>query len=255
MNGKKKDRRILIRFILILVLAAAAGGAMGIGAMWLSSEVLTAQSDRLAALGRIAAQGLPAAAWIANLAVFTVALASYLRARRQAGAWDGTEESLIDQAEQRLNLPLILANALMVCNFIYFTLLTGCAGMLSRPAFFIGLAAFLFALAVCIVMTSLVVNLEKRLNPEKQGNVLDTRFQKEWLASCDEGEKAVIFQAAFQAYRFTCSACLVLWLACMLAQVMGLAGPLPGVCVTVLWLVLTMTYSLACVRLERRNHR
>jgi len=255
MNGKKKDRRTLIRFILILALSAVVGAAMGFGAMWLSDEVLATQSGKLAALGRLAAQGLPAAAWIADLAVFAVALTSYLRVRQQANAWDGTEESLIDQVEQRLNLPLLLTNALMVCNFIYFTLLTGCAGMLSRPAFFIGLAAFLFALAACIVMTSLAVNLEKRLNPEKQGNVLDTRFQTEWLASCDEGEKAVIFQAAFQAYRFTCAACLVLWLVCMLAQVMELAGPLPGVCVTVLWLVLTMTYSLACARLERRNRR
>ena len=39
------------------------------------------------------------------------------------------------------------------------------------------------------LIAKLVVDLEKKLNPEKKGSVFEMQFQKTWLESCDEAQK------------------------------------------------------------------
>ena len=40
--------------------------------------------------------------------------------------------------------------------------------------------------------------LTRRINPEKQGSVYDTKFFEKWVDSCDESEQRQMGQAAFQ---------------------------------------------------------
>ena len=53
---------------------------------------------------------------------------------------------------------------------------------------------------------------KKAINPEKQGNILDTDFNKVWMDSCDEYEKQMIWQCGFKAYNVAQTMCIILWM-------------------------------------------
>ena len=50
-------------------------------------------------------------------------------------------------------------------------------------------------------MSRFIVELEKKLNPEKKGDVIETNFSKKWEDSCDEAQKMIIYEAGYRAYR------------------------------------------------------
>lgn len=105
--------------------------------------------------------------------------------------------------------------------------------------------------AVCVVLQQKLVDLTKRLNPEKHGSVYDTKFRKKWLDSCDEAERAVIGQCAYKAYQAVSQACLALWLVFLLGGMFFDWGFLPVLAVCIIWGVGQSVYSYWCLKLDK----
>lgn len=253
-TNEGKKRFVVLKFLIIVLGAAVLGFFGGFGVMWLRETVLAGQAGAMADVGARLARALPWVSWVVHLALTLAALVLYLDCRARFQAWDGEEEDLIEGVEHRLGVSMLLDNLMMLLGFLFFTLLSGTMELLEGWQFWLGLAAFLYCMTASIVLTRLSVNLTKRINPEKRGDVLELKFQQTWLASCDEGERAVIYQSAFKAYKVASYTCMGLWLVCTLAQVtLGLVGPAPGVCVLLVWLALNLTYTLEALRLQRRN--
>ena len=253
-TNEGKKRFVVLKFLLIVLAAAVLGFFGGFGVMWLRETVLAGQAGAMADVGASLARALPWVSWIIHLALSLVALVLYLNCRAKFLAWDGVDEACIERVEHRLGVSMLLDTLLMILGFLCFTLLSGTMELLEGWQFWLGLAAFLYCLTASVVLTRLSVNFIKRINPEKRGDVLEMKFQQTWLASCDEGERAIIYQAAFKAYKATGYTCMGLWLVCTLAQItLGIIGPVPGVCVLLIWLVLNMTYCLESLRLQRRS--
>ncbi len=244
----RSTRRVVLRFVLILLASMVVGFALGFGGAMLRYMVLPENEARLASLAYSVAQWLPVLFLCADLVVLVVSIVSFLRTKKLAAAWDGEDESVIGQVEQRLNRPLILVNVTVIVNFMFISLLVAVQPWLSVLLNTLGWISFLGTVAACIALTYRVVALEKRLNPEKQGNVLDTRFQKDWLNSCDEAERSAVYRAGYKSYRTVNLVCPILWAVCAMLQALELAGPLPGLCVLAIWLVLTVTYLRETVR-------
>ena len=74
-----------------------------------------------------------------------------------------------------------------------------------------------------LAMQGALVRATKRLYPEKQGNVLDLKFQKEWFGSCDEAERQLIWQCGYQSMRVTSRAMLAFF---VLLVIFGNAAPI-----------------------------
>ena len=253
-TNEGKKRFVVLKFLLIVLGAAVLGFFGGFGVMWLRETVLAGQAGALADAAEMAARALPWVSWVISLTLTLGALALYLDCRAKFLAWDGEDEDLIEGVEHRLGVSMLLDNLMMILGFLSFTLLSGTLELLEGWQFWLGLAAFLYCMASSIVLTRLSVNLTKRINPEKRGDVLELKFQQTWLASCDEGERSVIYQSASQAYKVTSYTCMRLWLVCTLVQVtLGLVGPVPGVCVLLVWLVLNLTYCGEALRLQRHQ--
>lgn len=252
-TNEGKKRFVVLKFFLMVLGGALVGFCLGFGAMWFR-EALMARAGGLAHAGQLAAGALPWVSWAVYLGLTVAALALYLDCRARFLAWDGEEEDLIEGVEHRLGVSMLLDNLMMILGFLFLTLMNGTLGLLEGWQFWLGLAAFLYCMAASIVLTRLSVNLTKRINPEKRGDVLEMKFQQTWLASCDEGERSVIYRSAFKAYKVTSYTCMGLWLVCTLIQVtLGLIGPAPGVCVLLVWLVLNLTYCGEALRLQRRG--
>ena len=117
----------------------------------------------------------------------------------------------------------------------------------------ISVAELVVSCAVLVVLQQKIVDLERRINPEKRGSVYDVHFQKKWMASCDEAEQRQMGQAAHKAFVAATYVCFGLWLALFFLDRVFDTGLLPMVLVLVILGVMQVTYTLECIRLSRKG--
>ena len=243
---KKDNRKSLPLFLLTVALAGLVGGVCGFfGAM-------AADKGMLDAVWGALEQGLR---WIAPWSIPVSALGLLFpawlvlrAARRRFAAWDGESEEESEAIEGQLNQVLLLASVAMLLTFFFLAASPLCA----RPL--VNAGCFLVALAAIVVLEQKVVDLTRRMNPEKQGSVYDPKFQKKWLESCDEAQRAQIGQASFAAFRAGSNACAVVWLVLTLLHLTAGTGLLPVAAVLVVWGVLQVSYMRRCMAMSRAQH-
>ena len=84
----------------------------------------------------------------------------------------------MDAAEQQLSWALLLTGLVIILDFFFF------AASIIYGRFLPDLILFLASVAVLVVLQQKIVDLERRINPEKRGSVYDMKFQKTWMDSC-----------------------------------------------------------------------
>ena len=177
-------------------------------------------------------------------------------AKKKILSWDG-EDECVEKIEQQLNYPMLFANLMTVLNFLFFSASiqvaesTAFGERYSVSLFPLCLGTFVLGYVWILFVSNRVVKLEKQLNPEKQGNIFDTQFQKQWIGSCDEAEKQKIYQAGYRGYRAGSTACLILWVVTTFAQLWAGTGILPVICVCLIWLVMMSASMIESIRLEK----
>ena len=197
MKTRRKEKKVYLRFALTMLLCAALGAVAGAGMVMVGKDLLeTSQSlnEVLASFGL----------WwfVPGYLLLAVSTAYHVRGKAllpQAVEEDGA----FREADRRLCLALILSGAAMVWLFIALGISiqadweTGHAMFLGSQVLRVGgktQALLLFgSLTVQLVwITALqvvIIKATKVIHPEKQGNVLDSKFQKDWYQSCDEAER------------------------------------------------------------------
>lgn len=259
MNKEKKqktDKQIAIKFVVILIVACVIGFAGGIGSVILADKL---DGDIFGKLKEIMKIAMPLIFIGSNIVVHIFCFIKYAKGKKLAENWDGWNEDIIDEAETALGTALIPENILLVCNFfmygatLYFADFTVEGGLGNLTVTVIGMITFVIGLFFATFLQKLVVDAEKKINPEKRGNVLDMEFTKEWIASCDEAQKKLIHEAGFKAYQTANAVCMVM----SVISIMGLmtfgTGLFPLVCVSIIWLTLVVSYSVTCAKLEHKK--
>ena len=238
--AKQEDKKALPKFIAIVVCSLIVGGVLGVLMVKLSLEDFQEVLD---------GAGLYftnyAAPWliIALPAVeFAICLPLYFSAKKRLAAWDGEDEAVSGGIEVKISAALwitglgtVIAFFLLAAMFSGFVSMAGNPMQIAPVLFFGGLAAFLVSLFAPVRLQQKLMELTKRLNPEKKGSVYDTKFQKKWYDSCDEAERAAIGQCAFKAYQAMCRVCLGLWAVFALGGMFFDWGFLPALAVCVVW--------------------
>lgn len=95
------------------------------------------------------------------------------------------------------------------------------------------------------------IKLIQKTHPEKQGDVSSTKFQQQWLESCDEAEKEVIYQSAYKAFSRMNKLFGILLILTMFAHLMFHTGIFAIVVVGIIYLVQSLTYYKSCVVLKK----
>lgn len=242
---KRDNRRALPKYLLTILLCGLLGGVLGFftgvaGAAGVAETVRQAL-DRLLAV--CAPWGIVASAVILLGAGWYL----YAAAKRRFTAWDGEDEDTMDTAERQLSWALLLTGLMTVLDFFFF------AASIIYERFLPDLILFLASVAVLVVLQQKIVDLERRINPEKRGSVYDMKFQKTWMDSCDEAERAQIGQACYTAYRMGNKVCVFLWVALLILNFVFDFGLLPIAAVLVVWGVMQTAYALECIRLSKRK--
>ena len=248
-NAVKRDnRKALPKYLLILFVAAIFGGVLGFAAGWLGHDNL---SEVIAAA---VADGLIAAAPWALLVTSVVSLALILWLYRGAKAlytgWDGEDDDVMDRADEKLNWALLLTAAQLVLDMFFFAVAQSGKNMAALWS----VLFFLVSIFLIVFAQQKIVDLTRKMNPEKKGSVYDTKFKKKWFESCDEAEQKQIGQAAYKAFNVVSTACPIVWAALLLLSYafdIDLLMPVFAVCL--IWLLMQVSYCLECIRLGRRK--
>ena len=246
---KKDNRKALPKYLLILFAAAIFGGILGFAAGWVGHDNL---SEVIAAS---VSNGLTAAAPWALLVTSVVSLAVILWLYRSAKAlftgWDGEDDATMDRADEKLNWALLLTAAQLVLDMFFFTAAVSGASPLGG---IMGVLFFLVSVFTLVFAQQKIVDLTRRMNPEKKGSVYDMNFRKKWIESCDEAERKQIGQAAYKAYTVVSTVCPILWVALlMLSYAFHIELLMPTFVVCFIWLLLQVSYCLECIRLGKRK--
>ena len=246
---KKDNRKALPKYLLILFAAAIFGGILGFAAGWVGHDNL---SEVIAAS---VSNGLTAAAPWALLVTSVVSLAVILWLYRSAKAlftgWDGEDDATMDRADEKLNWALLLTAAQLVLDMFFFTAAESGASPLGG---IMGVLFFLVSVFTLVFAQQKIVDLTRRMNPEKKGSVYDMNFRKKWIESCDEAERKQIGQAAYKAYTVVSTVCPILWVALlMLSYAFHIELLMPTFVVCFIWLLLQVSYCLECIRLGKRK--
>lgn len=253
---KKTNKKIYVKFALILGGSFLVGLLIGMCANFLSDKVAGMQSvwDNMITALRYA---VPVFWTVLNLGAFIASLLIYQKAKRLEALWDGEDEGVIERIENLLSYPSLLSSVMMVCNFAFFGIMIKLvelnAGAESPHGALTGIILFIFIMSFVLetIVSKLVVDFEKKLNPEKRGNIFDTGFNQIWLGSCDEAEKHIIYQSGYGAFRAGNMTCMVLWVITMFSQMFFQTGVLPVICVCIIWLVLVISYMVNVMKLEK----
>ena len=247
---KQANRKALPKFIIVVILACLAGGVLGFSVAVFGPDGM---AEGLHAAG--AAFSRRAAPWL--LAVCAVldpliCLPMYFTSKREAAAWDGEDEAVSDRVERRLSIVLWACSVIFICAMFLLTAAYSGGGLADNFSMaFLGIAGFIAVMAETIIFQQKLVDLCKRLYPEKQGSVYDVKFKQKWMDSCDEAEKILIGKCAYKAYSATEAACLVLWLVFTLTALFLNTGFLPVLTVCIIWAVSQSVYCYWSIKLSK----
>ena len=249
MNKQKKsvNRKALPKFFGIILISAFFGGIAGglfsfMSDTNLPDTITSALSSTLTIIS-------PYCIWISTLLFSGIGFIFYLQARNSFQCWDGEEEILIAHTEKKLSLMLLMTIINMLLDFFFF----GLSFVLIKgdsTASALAIIGFLLSIAAIIILQQKAIDLTRKINPEKQGSVYDTKFQKKWIASCDENEQRKMGQAAFKAFNVVNYTCIALWLFLMLLSLAIPVGILPIILVMFIWGISQITYGMESMRLE-----
>lgn len=99
------------------------------------------------------------------------------------------------------------------------------------------------------------VKVVQTAHPEKKGDLSSRKFHQQWLDSCDEAEKEVIYRSAYESYRQAGRVIPILLIVTMLGHLFFDTGIMAIIIVAVIWLVITVAYLSSCVSLKKNKIR
>ena len=91
----------------------------------------------------------------------------------------------------------------------------------------------------------------QRICPEKKADPTSLKFQKQWLESCDEAEREIIYQSSYKTYLFLSQFLPVLLCVTMIGHLLWNTGAMAVFIVGIVWLVMTWSYCRSCVKLQK----
>ena len=246
---KQDNRKALPKYLLIMLAAAVFGGVTGFAAGWLGHDGLS--EAIVAAVTHALTAAAPWALLVTSVVSLAVILWLYRGARGLFAGWDGEDETVMDRADEKLNWALLLTSTQLVLNLFFFAAAESGDSPLGG---LVGVLVFVLSAFLMVFAQQKIVDLTRRMNPEKQGSVYDTKFRKKWLESCDEAEQKQIGQAAYKAYNVVSTACPILWAALlMLSFAFNFSPLMPTFIVCFIWLLLQVSYCLETIRLGKRK--
>lgn len=256
MKNKSTLKKVLI-IIGFCALCGLIGGIVGFCSIYISDALANIDISKIAT--DITIDFLPIILLVISTVFITVGLMNYNKAKKLIENWNGEDEKTICTVEYSLNkglfattLESIFSTSLITVWIILFIRNIDVVSIFK----FLLLAFIYFCGNVAtIVLQHSLVELIKKVNPEKKGDTLDIfSFAKDWEGSYDEGEMLVQYKAAFKSYRAMVWFCIALLPICLFADVLFKTGIFPIIIVVAIMLVMIITNFCEVIKLENKRN-
>lgn len=253
---QKTDKQIYTKFALLVIAGFVIGLGLGSGGAFLAENFNGDISQGVMQMMKVC---VPVLFVGLNAIVYTFAFVNYFKAKKMLAEWDGIDEDVLEEVEKKIGIAISPSNVMMACNFFLYSAMMYISEF-NKPNFsqrvplaVFGIVFFIITLVLMSTIQKLGVDMIKKINPEKKGNVFDTEFGKDWLASCDELQKKQIGEAAYKAYKATNTVCMVMTIITLMVMMLFDTGIIPSLCVFVIWVSLIGTYSWACYQFDKKK--
>lgn len=244
-QAPKARKGVYIKFTLLMIASALAGAFISI--------FLFGREDGLLQLTRRVSDGLILAGpWLLALGLVPCAVAHGLyRSALKAAARADEDDDAFETANRRLSLSMAFSAVMMPWMMLTICLALPSVNVIANNVFVVAVVPLLLVeIAWSCGLQAVVVRAMQRLAPEKRGNVFDTRFQKDWYASCDEAERQRIGECGYHTYLTMTKIYPFTLAAALLAVLYGGASVLWAVVLGGLWLTQTICYLVRAYQLE-----
>lgn len=177
------------------------------------------------------------------------------KSRIQIDTWDGEDDEHINLADLYLNKTSLVCSIQIVGIQILFAIITyGLMENIQSTAdsviILIAIVIYFIGLTSSVLQQNHLIRLIKEYAPEKKGSVYDKNFHDVWLASCDEAEQHMIYEATYKTFRFMSNVFSICLTAAIIAGIFFPIGILCAIVIGVLWLIMTWYYSKEAMKLE-----
>lgn len=248
---EKKNAWVYVKFAIIIVVSGIFGAVcnMAIGAEFEDFTNLSAVLSQ-----SLYGAGVPLLG--GGLLLAAAATGLYLAAKKPMARADED-----DAAYEKANRLLCLSMILTTLGFPWVMLTMGLAfGQAIQEHVIdttgLGLGLLVIELVWFSTLQAIVIRATKKLYPEKQGNVFDTKFQKDWYASCDEAEQKTIGDCSYFTFQIMN---LVYPIVMLILFMVGFSWPINALWFVLLgglWMAQTLVYQLRCYWVQHcKPHR
>ena len=249
-QAPKTRKGVYIKFTLLMIASALTGA-------FISIFMLGRENGVQEVAQQISGGLILAGPWLlaAGLVPCAVAHGLYLAGQKAAARADEDDDAF-ETANRRLSLSMAFSAVVMPWMMLTICLALPAVNVIANNVFVVAVVPLLLVeIAWSYGLQAVVVRAMQRLAPEKRGNVFDTRFQKDWYASCDEAERQRIGECGYHTYLTMTKIYPFTLAAALLAVMYGGASVLWAVVLGGLWLTQTLSYLLRAYKLEPGMHK
>lgn len=257
-ENKREDKKAISKFILIMIMAFGIG--IGVGAGGAGLRLMFETSVIAEALRELLATAAVYGAYVYTTILLLVGFLLYKKSRNEYTAWDEENEEVLSGMETKLSYVMWFSNLIMLGSYFFLSVgiwatdLPELKEVLSKDdskTWILMLLAvvlhIIYALIASCVMQQKAVNLIKEINPEKNGSVYDMKFRSKWLETCDEAERYETYKCAFQTFKVTQMVGIILWLVCIVGQILFDTGVFATIVISIFMLIQTSVYSVQSI--------
>lgn len=252
-----EDKKAKKKFYLIMLGSIIVGALFGIG-MVFCENLLEGLSYK--SFARTMVLFLPVIQCLSCIIATVLFTHFYRKGLAEKAQWNGDVNETYDKMENFLGIALSISNLsfviLLTLFGITFSLLDATQDLPDHQFalwFILDTGSLFYSIFFVMISQKKVVNLEKIINPEKQGSVYETGFQKKWLNSCDEMEQLYIYKAAFHSFKRTSGTCMLLWLFTFFTSTVFHTGIFPVLIVGIIWFVSMLSYLTEAHKLSKHK--
>ena len=251
--NKKSNLKIYIIFA-VMILASLLGG-------FLAGRLAAVNKDTLDGINwdhiwRITADTLPIVYGVLMLATFVVSFVMYGKIKRMIRGWDGENEDVIVDIESRITTASYLPCVIVFVGLVLFPV---CIYAVDRtysnskgmPMTIVSEVVFVVSMILYCAIEKLVIDEEKKLNPEKKGNIFDINFRRDWEKSSDEAELIAIAKSSKKGFMAGIKVGFVMWVLMFVSMFAFDTGVMPIVAVGLVLIVMYVAYCREFVRLQK----
>lgn len=254
-QNKKDDKKYFKPFIIMMIICTIAGFFFG-KLTKMADEHTETIKNFMENLNVIAAYALPALFLVFNIVMIIMIFGTINRQYKRINAWDGEDEDILDDIENKLNSPMNFSNVMLIVGMFLFAAHAHYFVKCELPElhenilFAMILLDFVICLIIVLAAQKKIVNMLKIMNPEKKGSIFDSSFRRKWEESSDEGQQLIIYKSAYKAFIVSNTTCMVLWVVGIICDFAFHTGLLPIAFVILIWFIQVVTAYRESVKLE-----